>query len=223
MLHKRRFFYIKDNEVDRERERPAYSTIVGTRKLHCVSSVGTPGTLKTRQLSCYCFSCLHGHYLNCDNQDYVDNFKVVKFSDYAGEDESDEHENESDEHENQVDQMDHADSEETYDMISTVVCKDSIVAIKPSSDSFYDFFLFHVTSDGVINIEDVATDNVFGHRYPNGTKVICGYYYEAETVSRKSHRYKAKPESQAVIPKDCVLYFGFELEKSESAFLYLEQ
>ena len=54
-------------------------------------------------------------------------------------------------------------------MISTVVCKDSIVAIKPSSDSFYDFFLFLVTSEGVVNIEDVATADDFGHRYPRGT------------------------------------------------------
>ena len=51
------------------------------------------------------------------------------------------------------------------------------------------------------------------------TKVICGYYYKAESVSKRSHKYKAKPETKAVIPKDCVLYFGIELVKSESGFI----
>ena len=137
-------------------------------------------------------------------------------SDISGEDDSNDSEGES-----QADQMTQDNSEDTnsYDMISLVVCKDSIVAIQPSSDSFYDFFLFHVASEGVVNIEDVANDNDFGLSYPKGTKVICGYYYEAETVSRKSHKYKAKTESKAVIPKDCVLCFGLEVVKSGSDFL----
>lgn len=84
----------------------------------------------------------------------------------------------------------------------------------------YDFFLFHVTSEGVKKIEDLenAVDE-FGHqdKYPQGTKVITGYYYE-QYQSGNPHQYKAKTTATAIIPKDCILYFGIELIKSRHGF-----
>ena len=140
----------------------------------------------------------------------------MKFSDFSGEASS-----EIEPGQIHVDQPDdQEDGEVVYDMISTVICKDSVVAIRPSADSFYDFFLFHVTSDGVASVENVSSDDEYGHEYPPGIKVICGYYYEAETSTRKSHKYKAKPQTTAIIPKDCVLYFGFESQCKNTRLEY---
>ena len=105
-------------------------------------------------------------------------------------------------------------------MISMVVCKDSVVAIRPDANALYDFFLLHVTSDGVKLIEELEnTVDEFGHQnqYPHSTKVITGYYYEQHQAGNP-HQYKPNTKATAIIPKDCILYFGIELIKSRHGF-----
>ncbi len=60
-----------------------------------------------------------------------------------------------------------------------MVCKDSVVAIRPDANALYAFFLLHVTSDGVRPIEELDnTVDQYGIISTYGTKVVTGYYYE---------------------------------------------
>ena len=52
---------------------------------------------------------------------------------------------------------------------------DSFVAIKPSSDTIYSFFVLHVTSSGVYELEE-DTRSQYGHTYLAGTKVLKGHF-----------------------------------------------
>ena len=49
-------------------------TLVGSRKLHSVSSTGVGFQIKAREISCYCAGCRSG--IQCLNCDYVDSWSV---------------------------------------------------------------------------------------------------------------------------------------------------
>lgn len=68
----REFIYISKNEVDRTHI-PDVSTLVGTRKLHSIRNTGTPLTVESRNLSCFCVGCLSAS--QCENIDYVESWK----------------------------------------------------------------------------------------------------------------------------------------------------
>lgn len=134
LLHNRRFFLVPEDAVDRDRARPEYETIMGTRKLHSVSSVGIPGQFKLRELSCYCYYCVNE--IDGCIKDIVDKFKVIPFSDCVSSDSNDTEASFQESTEPLVgDNLDH------YNMISMIVCKDSLVAIRPDANALYDFFL----------------------------------------------------------------------------------
>ena len=52
-----------------------------------------------------------------------------------------------------------------------LIVKDSVIAIQPSSDAIYSYFLLHVISDGVVPLEQ-NTQSDYGHMYLAGTKVV---------------------------------------------------
>ncbi|KAJ8319717.1 hypothetical protein KUTeg_002728 [Tegillarca granosa] len=72
-VHYKRTFYLVEN-INRQRpDRTNSKAIVGTRKLHCVKSVGYNGfgnTIYTRSLSCFCEQCLNESE-GCINKEYV--------------------------------------------------------------------------------------------------------------------------------------------------------
>lgn len=71
----RDFIYVAAKDVTRER--CEMQTLVGTRKLHAVKSVGTALKLQSRNLSCYCMSCAKGNN-NCTNKEYVNKWAEEK-------------------------------------------------------------------------------------------------------------------------------------------------
>ena len=65
----RQFVYVDASTV--QRDRPEVRTFTGTWKLHAVQATGTSLELRTRNLSCYCPSCVTGNWQNCVNKEYV--------------------------------------------------------------------------------------------------------------------------------------------------------
>ena len=78
-IHTRRFFELKSDDIVHE-SRGNYATILGTQKLHWVSSCNVDGQLKVRNLSCYCLYCIVKNYQQCINSAYVNVPKLVTFS-----------------------------------------------------------------------------------------------------------------------------------------------
>lgn len=54
-------------------------TLVGTRKLHAVKSVGNAYDLSTRNLSCYCKQCVEGSGI-CSSREYVNAWEMRKLT-----------------------------------------------------------------------------------------------------------------------------------------------
>ncbi|KAL3696603.1 hypothetical protein R1sor_010679 [Riccia sorocarpa] len=74
----RRFFWeIKVGEVDRSKELDCLP-IKGTRSLHCFHGYSrvNPTLLKTRELSCFCPSCVDDEGVNCPNKRYTGDWKL---------------------------------------------------------------------------------------------------------------------------------------------------
>ncbi|XP_033630608.1 uncharacterized protein LOC117292604 [Asterias rubens] len=76
---RRSVLFVKHEEVLRKRQDRAIRTVPGTRKFHSIKSV-KGGRVATRNLSCFCDSCLgvHGGTGRCVNAAYVHPWKEVK-------------------------------------------------------------------------------------------------------------------------------------------------
>ena len=92
------------------------------------------------------------------------------------------------------------------DWMSAVITKDSVVAIRPNSASFYDYFLFHVTSNGIEEVTETSASDVYGNTYPMGTTNARGCFY------------KNASDKQALIPKGSILYFGIDMTKKKDLY-----
>ena len=62
--------FISLTDVERNRNESEVQTLNGTRKLHAVRSTGTNYILDTRNLSCYCDSCINNQG-DCENREFV--------------------------------------------------------------------------------------------------------------------------------------------------------
>ena len=126
--------------MKREHDKEKYSTVRGTHGLHSIASTGNDGKINVRELSCYCQECIQENYSQCENKSQVEPFRAISFSSEAGE-------IESFEIDSSVDDSQVIDT--TPLDYTNLIGVDSFVAIKPSSDVIYSFFVLHVTSSGV--------------------------------------------------------------------------
>ena len=199
-LSQRRFFYVDAEDVKGEHDKDKYGTIQGTHGLHSVASTGCDGKINVRELTCYCQECVQEQ---CENKSHVTPFREIFFGSGAGDIvETDSVEDDS------------GDSTDTTPLDYTnLIGMDSFVAIKPSSDAIYSFFLLHVTSDGVYELEKDTTSQ-YGHTYLAGTKVVKGHFLNYQKTTREGHLYKQDPKTEAIVPQECVLYYGIDIQSS---------
>ena len=76
--------------------------------------------------------------------------------------------------------------------------------------STHDYFLFNVTSDGMVCLPDTVES--CEHCYSQGTHIVEGFYYELIKSNRKGSIYRKSANSaKIIIPVECVLYVGIDL------------
>lgn len=207
-LHARRFFYVDQDDVKTDRTQTTFRTIKGTQKLHSVASTGVEGQVKTRLLTRYCQECIIGKYENCENTAFVEPFELVRFLSDFQPSMSDVIEEDSEDTEHSMETHETGELNSTYEMIS----KDSVVAEQPNIESLDDYFLFCVTSDGMVCLEDTVACS--GHEYHKGTHVLYGFYYQLVKSNRKGSFYKRSKRSDSIIiPVRCVIYVGIDLDE----------
>lgn len=192
----------------------------GTQKLHSVASVNAKGQLKTRMLSCYCVMCLE--YDECENKSYVDPFRLVNFLENPDEtvdsgSEQADSESEDDQEENQFESSaDDVSFSPPQNPLFEMISQDSVVAVRPHSQSLEDYFLFNVTSDGMVCLPDSVES--FGHS--QGTHIVEGFYYEHIKSNRKGSIYRKSANSaKIIIPVECVLYVGIDLVQDGGQYI----
>lgn len=52
------------------------ATLIGSRKVHSIRNTGTPLSVESRNLSCFCKSCQSPEVDPCENIEYVDSWKT---------------------------------------------------------------------------------------------------------------------------------------------------
>ena len=80
---RRSVFFVKHDDVQRERQDRAVKTVAGTRSLHSIKCV-TGGQVGVRNLSCFCDACRGCGGIICQNVLYVQPWKVVKLANGRG-------------------------------------------------------------------------------------------------------------------------------------------
>ena len=210
----RRFIYLPKEDIDRDRDRLLPKTIVGTQKIHAACSVNMPGRILVNELSCYCTECINGSQ-NCEWKDYVQPMKVEHFVD--GVDAHNVHESGE---ASQVEAMDTSDDacDSADEWISAVITKNSVIAIRPNSASVHDYFLFHVTSNGIEEVTESPATDVYGNYYPVGCKVARGFYYEHVKTNASGCFYKGTSDKLALVPKGSILYYDIEMTESNEMY-----
>ena len=76
------FFLIEKHQLERKVNSSMLTTVPGSRKIHHLRALA-PGVLATRQLSCFCSSCMLDQYQSCFAADHVDEWAIVKLK-YSG-------------------------------------------------------------------------------------------------------------------------------------------
>ncbi|XP_033731738.1 uncharacterized protein LOC117321430 [Pecten maximus] len=77
-LHKRRhLLYVALENIQRPRPERNIRTIPGTQKIHSLVGVERE-MVKTRRLSCFCQNCLYGTPENCQQKEYIDQWKPIR-------------------------------------------------------------------------------------------------------------------------------------------------
>ena len=100
--------------------------------------------------------------------------------------------------------------------MADLICKNSVVAVRPNVESLSDYFLFEVTSDGVEHLEKTVISS--GHCYAAGTKVLHGNFFNHVRSDKKGHSYR-KAEENSIIPAETVLYVGVDLDESKNLYI----
>jgi hypothetical protein len=72
--YKRSFFLVEDIQHDRP-IRSCVKTIKGTRKMHCVRTLA-PFSFESRNLTCFCSTCINPGTGECENASYVENWTI---------------------------------------------------------------------------------------------------------------------------------------------------
>ena len=80
---RRSVFFVKHDDVERERQDRAVKTVAGTRTLHSIKCV-TGGQFGIRKLSCFCDACRGFGGIRCQNALYVHPWKVIKLANGRG-------------------------------------------------------------------------------------------------------------------------------------------
>ena len=69
------------------------------------------------------------------------------------------------------------------------------------------------TSSGVYELEE-DTRSQYGHTYLAGTKVLKGHFRNYQKTTREGHLYKEDTKTEAIIPQECVVYYGIDIQPS---------
>ena len=71
------------------------------------------------------------------------------------------------------------------------------------------------TSSGVHVYElEEDTRSQYGHTYLAGTKVLKGHFLNYQKTTREGHLYKEDTKTEAIIPQECVVYYGIDNQPS---------
>ncbi|XP_033752765.1 uncharacterized protein LOC117336368 isoform X2 [Pecten maximus] len=73
----RKILFVESKDIERNRPLRDAKTLIGTRKVHSGKDSSSRGKLLTRRLSCFCHECIHGHFEECNNTEYIDEWKTV--------------------------------------------------------------------------------------------------------------------------------------------------
>jgi hypothetical protein len=95
-----------------------------------------------------------------------------------------------------------------------LICKDTIVAVRPNIESLENYFLLIVTSNGVVQLEQNIISS--GQCYAKDTRVVNGNFFNLPRSDRKGHYYKKDDVQESVIPVGSILYVGIDLEESRN-------
>ena len=92
--------------------------------------------------------------------------------------------------------------------VADLVGKDSVVAIAADDDDIYDYYLFKVTSDGPIVLEDNVTDTD-GSVFTKGSYVLQGHFFFRDNLIDMI--YKLKLQKMYYIYPGTVRYVCLDL------------
>ena len=169
-LKRRIFFHIPASGTEcipRNRPEGSFKTLKGIRQLHSVKACSEQLKIFVRERACYCFSCLEEKYDDCENQQWVDQWRELQVQREPSAALTRSREDAGD-IEHSVQLADLAD-------------KGTIVAVAADDDRHYDYYLLKVVSDGGVTLESNYEDE-YGSVFSRGQRVLLGHFFLRENL-----------------------------------------
>jgi hypothetical protein len=156
---------------------PDFKPVNQNRKIHQISS--TTEKLQVRPLSCYeCDVCLKGELEHCGNKNIIGKHQTVKMKIS----------------ESHTDRTEHQEDEQTGIDISTLITKNSVVAVY-TDDPEYQFYIMKVTDEPHVVNRDVSDD--WGCTFTRSSEILKGFYYDR--MNNYPYKYKLIKRKQAIV------------------------
>ena len=169
-LKHRIFFYIPASgaqSIQRNRPDGNFRTLKGIRQLHSVRACSEQLKFFVRERACYCFSCLEEDYSECENQQWVEQWREVQLQrePSAAQTRSTE---------------DAGDIEHSINL-AELAGEGSVVAVAADEDMDYEYYLLKVISNGVVTLESEHEDD-YGSIFSCGQSVLIGHFFLRENL-----------------------------------------
>ena len=188
-LARRVFFYVPtegEDAVVRRRPDRTFKTLKGIQKLHCIKTTAEQGRVFVQDWTCYCIDCNSGDEGNCNNEEWLDDWKEVRL-----------------ERESSVATTRQAAEETeatlggTAVRIADLAAKGSIVAIAAADDPDFDYYLLKVTGNGVKELGEATTDD-YGCTFPRGSAGLRGNFFIRDNMIDMTYKLNEKKSAFAL-------------------------
>ena len=156
---------------------PNYKPVNQNRKIHQISSITEK--LQVRPLSCYeCDGCLKGELENCGNKNLIVKQQTVKMKIS----------------ESHTERTKHQEDEQTGIHISTLITKNSVVAVYIDEPE-YQFYIMKVTDEPHVVNREVSDD--WGCTFTRISEILKGFYYDR--MNNYPYKYKQIKRKKAIV------------------------
>ena len=182
-LARRVFFYVSmegEGAVVRRRPDRTFKILKGIWKLHCVKTTAEQGRVFVQSRTFYCIDCIGGDEGKCSNKEWMDDWKEVILERESSVATT-----------RQAVQDTEATLGDTAVRIADLAAEGSVVAIAAADDPDFEYYLWKVTNNGLVELEEAVTDD-YGCTFPRGSVGLRGNFFIRDNIIDMTYKLVVK-------------------------------
>ena len=169
-----------EGAVMRRRPDRTFKTLKGIWKLHCIKTTAEQGRVFVQSRTFYFTDCIGGDEGKCSNKEWMDDWKEVILERESSVATT-----------RQAVQDTEATLGDTAVRIADLAAEGSVVAIAAADDPDFEYYLWKVTSNGLVELEEAVTDD-YGCTFPRGSVGLRGNFFIRDNIIDMTYKLVVK-------------------------------